>query len=126
MLLRLDLLTLGLATALKLARRVNFGFCGVSPGSLRAFLNKSLMLALAAWAGRRSKSDSGSEGEGGITMRGSAMGFREGVSNRLSTALRRWVWFDCVLLSGDGKDAETNLDALPTCEILADSSSEVF
>lgn len=125
MLLRLDLLILGLATALKLARRVNFGFCGVSPGSLRAFLNKSLMLALATWAGRRSKSDSGSEGEGGITMRGSAMGFREGVSNRLSTALRRWVWLDCVL-SGDGKDAESNLDALPTCAILADSSSEVF
>jgi hypothetical protein len=124
-LLRRDLEILGLDTALKLALLLNFGFWGVSPGSLIAFWNKSLMLALATWAGRRSKSDSCSEGEGGMTTRGVVAEFRAGVSNRLSRARRRCVVsFDCVLLSGGGKDAESNLEA-PVDGMFPDSSSEV-
>lgn len=126
MLFRLDLLTLGLPTTLKLALRVSFGFCGVLPGSLSAFLNKSLMLARAACAGGRSKSDSGSEGDGGIATCNVDAGMRDGVSNRLRRARRRCaVSLDCVLLSGGGRDADNSLGVSVAYPDVPDSSSEV-
>lgn len=85
------------------------------------------MLALAIWAGRWSKSDSGSDGEGGITMRGLAVTFRDCVSNRLSKALRRWVVsLECMLLSAGGNDADSSLEAVPAYSVFPDSSSEVL